>query len=337
MRRMLCLLGVLSLLPSSLTWAQVNGASPAKPVEDVRPMQLEIAILDVAADRTPGKPLKEDEQLARLERLETEGKLAGVQRIRLNLVANEPAQFQQGETVRLTVGRTMRPSDRDPSGRGGFGAGSFGDVTQAQQVGTLIRATARPVANGAVVELAVERSGATNPRPPAADGAPPESPKVNQLNVKTTLVLRDGERTIIASGTTSDADRPQEETWIVARVTVAPPQQAPAAAMIKIFHLKNVAADSTVTMIGTLFNRDDVRTVADPRTNTIIVASAPSDVLEQIEAILMKIDESPTAAAAPQVRKLVPIPEDSAPFFNPNQRNRKVPARDPEDDLNPGR
>jgi len=91
-----------------------------------------------------------------------------------------------------------------------------------------------------------------------------------------------------------------------------------------------------VTMIGTLFNRDDVRTVADPRTNTIIVASAPPDVLEQIEAILMKIDESPTAAAAPQVRKLVPIPEDSAPLFNPNQRSRKVPPRDPLDDLNPG-
>jgi hypothetical protein len=341
MRRAFVLFGVVwgSLITTMPAWAQFGGGGgfgppvAPKPADDPRPIQLEITILDIAAAQKVGKQLSEEEQIARLEQLEAESKATGVHRYKLNLVSNEPGEFQQGETVQMTVGRNVRgAAPNDPAGRGGGFGVAMGDVTRAQQVGTMIRATARPVATGAVMELVVERSGTTNPRPAVDGNAPQEYPKVSQLTLKTTLVLKEGRKTIIASGITTNADRPNDETWVLARVVVGPAEKNDTA-MIKIFHLQNVEANATATMISKLFNRGDVRAIPDTRTNTIIVASAPEDVLQQIEAILMKLDEPASAAVAPQVRKVVPV---SDPLFEtlPNIRKR-TPVRDASEDLSP--
>ncbi len=313
--------------------------APAKPVvppEDLRPIELEITILDIAGAETAKTKLTDEQQLNRLERLEAEGKVAGVQRMKLNLVSNVPSQLQQGETVQITVGRTRSPGSPDPASRGGFGGMS--EVTRAQNVGTLVQATARPIASGAVVELKLERSGVTASRAPeASDTASVDSPKTNQLTVSTTLVLREGETKIVTSSHHTKGESLREESWVLARVTVAPPEKTPAVSGIRIFHLQNTSAKDTVELIASLFESKPVRAVADVRTNTVIVVSAPEDEMQQIEAILMKLDEG-TAALSPTTTRLVPIPENAAPLFNPAP-SRKLPTappgRDPLDDLGP--
>lgn len=291
-----------------------GGGQPVAPSpEEARPIQLEIAILNVTSDENPAKRLDEEQQLTRLERLETEGKLAGIQRLKLNLVANQQSQLQTGETVQMVVGRSMRPPGADPNTRGGFG-GPPSEIMRSQQIGTMVQAIARPTETGALVEIKLERTGYNAPRPPAApDAPPPDAPKTNQMTVSTTVALLEGENQIIGGMQSSkDGDKTTEETWVLARIKLGPAQKK-AAAMLRIFQLQNIAAKDAVEVISSVFDRAGVRAVADPRTNTMLVVSAPDDTLQEIEAILQKLDQNASAPAVPQVRKLEPIPDETLP------------------------
>ncbi len=332
----LCTLGGVLLPAATFAQTEDRGArlNPDKPPviadDELRPIQLEITILDAPAAEAAQPALKDEQQIARLERLETEGKLIGVQRMKISLIANQPAQFQMGETAQITVGRTRAPGAPDPGGRGGFGS-SFADVTRAQQIGTLIMATARPVAEGAVVELKLERSGLSTPKPPEGPDAPSEAPRTRQMTVNTTLLLREGETKIVSSSLQSKGDS-REETWVLARAVVGPLNKPPGVAMISIFQLKNIAAKDAATMITTIFDRGGVRAIADVRTNTALVVSAAEADMKQIEAILSRLDENPGPPAALKLKKLEPIPEDAS-LFQPDAKPKTPvsiePFRDP--------
>lgn len=306
MRRAFILCGVLcgGLVTTMPARAQFGGGgggfgpAVAPPTQDARPVQLEIAILNVSSGENPALRLNEEQQLARLERLEAEGKLAGIQRLKLNLVANQPSQLQTGETVQIVVGRT-RPPGTDPNTRGGFG-GPPSEMTRSQQIGTMLQATARPTDSGAVVEIKLERTGFNAPRPQAApDAPPPEAPRTNQMNVSTTVALREGQNQIIGGMQSSkDGDKTIEEAWVLAKVKVGPADK-PAAAQLRIFQLQNIAANEAVKVISTVFDHPGVRAVADVRTNQLLVVSAPSDLVQEIEAVLMRLDENTASPAEP--------------------------------------
>ncbi len=310
-----------------------GGANRAnQPPEDARPIQLDIAIINVAAGDEPAKPLNEEQQLARIERLEADGKLAGIQRLKLHLVANQQAQLQAGETVQMLVGRAARFPGGDPNNRGGGFPAQ--EMTRAQQVGTLVQATARPTDAGAIVEIKLERSGVSVPRPAANAEAAPELPKTNQVTISTTVLLREGKSKIIASAQSSkEGDKPAEEVLVTARVTVGA-ADTKTVSQLRIFHLQNISAKDAVEVISTVFDQGHLRVVADPRTNVILVASAPEDTLQQVEAVLLKLDE---ATAAPKVQRLVPIPDTSAPAFVAPPARKTPTARDTLDDLAPGK
>lgn len=306
MRHAFILCGVMcsGLVTTMPAWAQFGsggggfGPAVAPPPQDARPIQLEIAILNVPSGENPAQRLNEEQQLARLERLEADGKLAGIQRLKLNLVANQQSQLQTGETVQMVVGRTRSPAT-DPNTRGGFG-GPPSEISRSLQIGTMLQATARPTDAGALVEIKLERTGFNAPRPPAAaDAPPPETPKTNQMTVSTTVALREGQNQIIGGMQSSkDGDTTIEETWVLAKVTVGPSEK-PAAAQIRIFQLRNIVANEAAKLISTVFDRPDVRAVADVRTNTLLVISAPDDTLKEIEAVLMRLDENNVSSAPP--------------------------------------
>lgn len=300
-----------------------RGLSPSPPKasairdDDLRPIQLEIAILDAPAADAGQPALKDEQQISRLERLESEGKLTGLQRMKVSLIANQQSQFQMGETAQITVGRTMSPGPRDSGGRGGFGP-SFSDVTRAQQIGTMLMATARPVENGALVEVKLERSGLTTPKPSENPDTPAEQPRTHQLTVNTTVLLPEGETKVVSSSLRSRSDGTREETWVLARAVVGPMNKPAGVAVIKIFQLKNTSAKDAADVISAVFDHGGVRAIADARTNTAIVVSAAENEMQQIEAILQKLDENGAIQPAQRLlNKLEPIPE-SAPLFNPD-------------------
>ncbi len=305
-----------------------SGSTPSKPPviadEDLRPIQLEIAILDVPAAEAGQPALKDEQQIARLERLEADGKLAGLQRLRVTLIANQPSQFQLGETVQITVGRTRPPGD--PAARGGF-AGQFSEATRAQNIGTLLMATARPVTGGALVDLKLERSGLNAPKPAeGADAALSEAPRTRQLTVNSTVLLPEGETKIISSSLHSRGDGAREETWVLARVAVGPVNKPQGVSMISIFHLKNTRAKDAADMITSVFDHGNVRAIADARTNTALVVSAAENEMKQIEAILQKLDENVAAPVVPKVELREFVPDNSEPFFEPRKPQiRKTP------------
>ncbi len=348
MRRLLFLICAMNgCLMATSAFAQFGNAGFGNPavqppvaIEDSRPIQLDITLIDIAGEDASKNKLTDEQQLSRLERLKSEGKLAGVQRLRMNLLSNQSSQLQQGETVQVPVGRTRAGSPDQIGGRGGFGGqASMQEITQARQVGTMLSAIAKAVPGGAIVDLKLERSGLTMSRQPeAADAPPPEPPKTRQLTTNTTVMLREAETKIVGMFQSARGESQREETWVLARVAVAPPEKTPAVSSIRIFHLKNSSAKDTVEVIASIFESKHVRAVADVRTNTVIVVSAPDDEMQQIEAILMKLDEGVAAAAPPTTTRLVPIPANDAPLFNPAPSRKPTPVppgREPLDDLNP--
>lgn len=307
--------------------------SPAISDDDLRPIQLEIAILDALPADAGAPALKDEQQIARLERLEADGKLTGVQRMKVSLIANQSSQLQTGETAQITVGRTRPPGSPDSSGRGGFSS-QFSEMTRAQQVGTMLMATARPVAGGALVELKLERTGLHVPKAPeAADAPPTEAPRTRQLTVNTTVLLPEGESKVISSSLHPKGDNAREETWVLARVTVSPPSKPQAVSMISIFQLKNTSAKDAADVITAVFDRGGVRAIADSRTNTAIVVSAAENEMKQIEAILQKLDENTGTTVAPKVELRELAPDNSAPFFTHPKKPQILKV--PNDALNP--
>lgn len=74
------------------------------------------------------------------------------------------------------------------------------------------------------------------------------------------------------------------------------PEAAPTAAEVKIFPLRNADASETAKLLTQLFG-EEVRVVADSRTNSVI-AVGPGDDLLTVEALIARLDEADSARAA---------------------------------------
>lgn len=304
MRRSMLLVCLTSVsLATTTAFAQLGaggigaGGQVPAPAEDLQPIELEIAILDVLGPASQVH-LTDEQQLQRLERLESERKLVAVQRFKLCLIPQQPAQLQVGETALVPVG----------SNRGGFPArggnpgGPGGAVAlERQNVGTMIQAMAKPMTRGVLVDLKIERTGVTASRPEAAD-APAESPKPRQLNISTAVQMFEADAKIVGGIQTAKGDGNQEETWVVARAKIGPPVEAKPA-LTTVYTLKVVQASEAAELLRSLFEVPNARFIPEIRTNTLLV-QAPDEIMKQVEPLLRMLDER--AAEMPKT-KTVPV------------------------------
>lgn len=290
-------------LGATTAFAQFGGggvgaaAQVPVPAADVQPIELEICILDVAGPAAPQR-LTDEQQLQRLERLESEHKLVGAQRFKLSLIPQQPAQLQVGETGLVPMANRGGFAARggNPGGPGGAVA-----LEMRQNAGTMIQAMAKPMTRGVLVDLKIERTGLTASRPETPD-APAESPKPRQLNISTAVQMFEADAKIIGGIQTAKGDGTQEETWIVARAKFGPPVEAKLA-LTTVYTLKVVQASEAAELLRSLFEVPNARFIPEIRTNTLLV-QAPDEIMKQVEPLLRMLDER--AAEMPKT-KTVPV------------------------------
>lgn len=293
---------VLSALIWSLASVAAADDAPAAAAPNARAVTVDVTILDVSsAGRLAGEvaAAAPAEQLQRLRELESQGKVAGVSRMRLATLENQPARAQFGESVSMVVGRQLQYLPRGREG-GSPGGNPVSEIRQSVSVGTLVTAVTRVQDDGAiVVALKLERTTPATGKP--ADGADgTDIPRTKTFTVDCTTAVNDGETQVVSSRLVQREDG-LEETWVLvqARANPAPQRAAQANAasdlqQLKIFHLKQVdAADASEILTNLLSDRrPELRMGIDPRRNALVVRGDAQQ-LQVIEALLLKLDELP--------------------------------------------
>ena len=131
----------------------------------------------------------------------------------------------------------------------------------------------------------------TSPMLMAQDTPPVENASAQQPEARVPADLKDGASPFGGAGvrdSSSNADFPASN---VPAPTVTVDEE-----QLKIFHLQHSDANQTAAVIEQLFAGAIVKVAVDTRTNSLIVRSS-EPLLQQIEAILLRLDEQPDQRA----------------------------------------
>jgi type II secretory pathway component GspD/PulD (secretin) len=267
-----------------------TAASPAH-----RAVGIEVLIVDAKGgtedEHALGLPGPSDEVAARLQELESQGRIVVIDRIRLTTVENQKTLFQAGRDAPLATGRST-------GGRGG----GFQTSYRHQNLGTLISTTARVDGGAIVVELEVEKSQLERRagRPQTEDEFVPLATET--LTSQNTLRIGSG-KTVLAGSLERRADAESSAQLILASARLLEPStNAKEAAttggvnarQTRVFSLQRARAEDAAPLVEGLADVDSgrINVNVDPRTNSLIVSAEKEHHLDVIEAILLRLDES---------------------------------------------
>jgi type II secretory pathway component HofQ len=287
MQTLLRSLIVLLFLPASLTLAQEAERAGGKLVT------IEVSIVEFSGSGERGAgldPEAAEKFVARLRELETEGKLAGLSRVRLATTAGQLTTAQFGERATVATRTPFGPRDR------GAGFSNTPTTITRADYGTLISALPRVDEDGTIlIDLQVEKSGqARKPRGGADGDAAAEAlpPPETTISTKTTVRLRSG-KTVVAQAMESASGKESTQTVILVSARVDEREVRAAAdgarRKLNVFYLKFAAAEDVAKVLLSVFGDKGQAIAADVRTNAIIVSGSPEKV-EMIKLLVEQLD-----------------------------------------------
>jgi type II secretory pathway component GspD/PulD (secretin) len=180
-------------------------------------------------------------------------------------------------------------------------------------VGTLIAFTALVQDDGSILaELDIEKSRLDEtPRQEeggvagggTGDGAVDgnvEPPRTVTIKIQTTVRIPEGQ-TVIVSGMreSTSGDSSEALVLVTARVLDSPsavgsqPAATDTTRVVKIFSLRTTRAHEAAEFLHSLFGEGPMKVAADERTNSVLVSGDDKEV-QKVEAILLRLDETPT-------------------------------------------
>jgi type II secretory pathway component GspD/PulD (secretin) len=293
----LAIVGLLCLASTGL--AQVAPVS----IQAGRMVSIEVVIVEFDAhegvDVDLGAP---DKALERLRELEEQGEIDGLTRAHLSTLELQPATVKVGAQEPFVIARMRGPA----------GAGGGGSSTAFENLGTMITITPRVAGDGAVVaELKLEKS---NFRRANKDAASPDDvmpPRKTSITLQSTLRIPAGQTAIVGGLESAGKEGSGQALVLVsARVSDGPAPEEGATTQnattagpgIRIFSLRNAAAQEAAILLTTLFKTDGMHVGVDERTNSVLVR-APKTRLEEVEAVLLRLDEQDKVDRYPSTNK----------------------------------
>ncbi len=274
--------------------ARYGAAEPKAPTSHApRAIALEVLIVG-----TKGGPKDEhaaelsgpsDKVAARLRKLESEGQIVVIDRIRLTTVENQKTLVQGGRAAPVASGRTL-------VGRGGPPQTSY----RQQSVGTLISATARVDGDVVIVELQVEKSELERrpSKPQPDDEFVPLGTET--LTSQATVRIESG-KTVLASGLERRADAERSGQLVLASARLLgsssdtkahAPAGGAAERRVRVFALKSASAENVAAVIKAILgdHSSRIRLGVDSRTNSLIVSAEKEQDLDLVENLLGVLD-----------------------------------------------
>jgi type II secretory pathway component GspD/PulD (secretin) len=230
---------------------------------------------------------------AALLELEKAGKLQWLVRTRLATIENEKATVRVGENAPVVVGRTAR---------GGFGGDGTQNMTTLVTIGTTIETIAQITGDGSiVVNLSAERTWLEPASAPAegGEGGPATLPshRTHTLTSKTTVHVKPGEPTLVASQSMGGKEGSQGWIVLTANTTGSKPAAADKAfSELKVFYLKFAKAADVAKVLESIFDKEPrLKIAVDERINGLVLQGPPAT-LETLQALLTQLDDASRAA-----------------------------------------
>ncbi len=296
--RALCLVLVLTL----------TGATFADDVPDVasvlktRMVSIEVSIVELAEKPSPVEtldPESSQQLISRIRELETQGKLAGLTRLRLSTLDNNQVSAQTSQRLPMETGRNVFPGQ---PGRGGMGSSP---TFQFQNFGTVVRAITRIEPGDTIVmDLQIEKTSALREaRPATAETARPDVIAPTGMvttEFKSTVRVPNGQTIVVqASGSSSATENPSRTVILVtayadqapqvAAAKLPPPQAQPP---LTVFVLKSAKVGDMYEVLQQLFNNVAITMAVDVRTNTLFVKASPENI-KLVENVITILDKVP--------------------------------------------
>lgn len=233
--RVRCLIVAWGLVLSAVAGATAQDVVPGAPVPVPEPRDIfpppgklvvvEVTIIELAdrVDRAGREPM--DKLLARIEQLESDGKLRAQSRFKLTTVEHDEAKAQFSEMKHVVSSRTSSPTmsrgTPAPGGSGRATPSGFNTVSYVQQnFGTLVTARTRVETSGTIlVQFNLERSYPVEETEPA-DGTAPAPAGYQTMTCKSTLRVRDG-GTVLADSRAVTSGQQASQTLILVSAHVA--------------------------------------------------------------------------------------------------------------------
>ena len=260
----------------------------------LRAMIIDVQIVEIKPDGKHERPLDmfgaANDVAARVQELESAGKIDLIDRFRLTTIENQKALVQLGRTAAVVTGRAF-------GGRGG----PVRDSYQQQQFGTLVSAIGKLDGNAVILELTIEKSqlerrDAADELQPGADIAPPAT---QTLTSQATVRIANG-ATVLVGGMQTTIGSKARQHFVLATARILPPaaeskvRVRPAAAekQTRIVPLNTVSAPEAAKVVKEVYRDliDQFNIGVDSESNAIIIHASKKQ-LEAIEALLRKLDD----------------------------------------------
>lgn len=298
--RTLCLMLGLGIAGSLFAAGPADNAEQVANVMKMRMVSIEVSIVELAEKPNPEETLDAEASqklISRIKELETQGKLAGLTRVRLSTLENSIATSQTGARAPAMTGRNTFPGQR--GGEGPQSRPMTSAMYQLQDFGTLVAATPRiEPGDTIVIDLQIEKSSPgsdvrpPNTEPPRVEGV--VSARMSTITFRSTVRVTIGQTVIIqGSGTSSPTDGGSRTVILLtARAEPAPKvaDATPPRPKFTIYHLRFAQAGETAELLRESFPNNRVKASSDPRTNAVIVNGDDED-MHIVEGLIKVLDQ----------------------------------------------
>lgn len=226
--------------------------------------------------------------------LESAGKLLSSMDIQLTAIEGQPANCHFGATEAIITGRNFVGGfgrTATPSGSGNI-PGSV-PIYSREESGTILTATTQVTEAGVMAELKFEQSKFTKTHPKGDGDEAPLPPAKEVLAVQTRILLPENQPVVVGGVLTKVDGEKTIASVMIATAKVGLPVSIKSAdaspQLMRVFALQKLEAGTTQEFLQKIFQEDDLKLVADHRTNSLVVRG-PEKQLENLGDLIQQLD-----------------------------------------------